>query len=611
MELDEEDFAQSKAKYERQKAHLESQLIDLNAREYRAVTPLERISRLARICEQDLGRVDDVSPSVEEDRSVDAMEEEVEQPPEPSPLPQNGDDQQDLLTPKQEDLDDAMSDAELDDDLLPAPILSTEAIRLPYLIKSPLTPLSERGAMQETVARQHASKAAVVAHLAAQTKDEGVLNQYLKHGYLRQYRQWQLELRLLDRGREEKERDDRQVSADPGPDPETNYSAIEAPIIESSRSRLHKFSSEYDIQKVLKESEETARIEQERLDRESKKIQADLEREAPIPDVFDKMMQQRRSYRDRNRYRNAGHLTDFFGYEPPMDTFTDQEHKKFLELFKERPKKWGEIAASLPGRSYADCIHHYYANKWDGRFREKRGKHRGKNTRGRGGKAAPRTRGSALMADLSRVEEDASNPPAYTETGRPRRAATRATYGEKDSDSKSVATTSAPGKKGIATLDPTGERTAKRRKTATGERVARRGRQPLAAAPAVSPATYDKESVPSKEDLARAQSLEEASLLTGLQAGRRGIPDTLAMFAQEDLSTPGDAGEGPRQPGQQSSQKTGPSSYWSVPEQTDFIKFISHFGTDFAGIAAHMGTKTQTMVRQTSSYPLVAYAYSI
>ncbi|KAK5703862.1 hypothetical protein LTR97_002875 [Elasticomyces elasticus] len=39
------------------------------------------------------------------------------------------------------------------------------------------------------------------------------------------------------------------------------------------------------------------------------------------------------------------------------------------------------------------------------------------------------------------------------------------------------------------------------------------------------------------------------------------------------------------------------SSYWSVPEQQDFVKYISYFGTDFAAIAAQMGTKTQTMIK--------------
>ncbi|GIZ44750.1 hypothetical protein CKM354_000794000 [Cercospora kikuchii] len=42
---------------------------------------------------------------------------------------------------------------------------------------------------------------------------------------------------------------------------------------------------------------------------------------------------------------------------------------------------------------------------------------------------------------------------------------------------------------------------------------------------------------------------------------------------------------------------TFPSSYWSVPEQTDFARYIAHFGTDFAAIANHMRTKSQLMVK--------------
>ena len=51
-------------------------------------------------------------------------------------------------------------------------------------------------------------------------------------------------------------------------------------------------------------------------------------------------------------------------------------------------------------------------------------------------------------------------------------------------------------------------------------------------------------------------------------------------------------------PGAQSvPAKQSASSYWSVPEQNDFVKYIGHFGRDFAAIAAHMGTKTQTMIK--------------
>ena len=44
--------------------------------------------------------------------------------------------------------------------------------------------------------------------------------------------------------------------------------------------------------------------------------------------------------------------------------------------------------------------------------------------------------------------------------------------------------------------------------------------------------------------------------------------------------------------------RAGASSYWSLPEVTDFPKNIAHFGTDWEAIANHMGTKTQTMVQE-------------
>jgi len=208
------------------------------------------------------------------------------------------------------------------------------------------------------------------------------------------------------------------------------------------------------------------------------------------------------------------------------------------------------------------------------------------------------------MADLNKAEEDMPILPALTETGRPRRAATRTTYGEKELDTKVIAMATTLGKKSAPALEPGTEKPAKRRKPTINDKGAKKIRQPIAVTSAASPIKYDTDNVATKEELARTrQSLEEASLLTGLQAGRQnGQTDTLAMFVQEDLSqtpVPGLAGDRPRQGGQPILQRSSASSYWSVPEQTDFIKFISHFGTDFAGIANHMGTKTQTMVEVT------------
>jgi hypothetical protein len=39
------------------------------------------------------------------------------------------------------------------------------------------------------------------------------------------------------------------------------------------------------------------------------------------------------------------------------------------------------------------------------------------------------------------------------------------------------------------------------------------------------------------------------------------------------------------------------SSYWSSSEQQDFRRYVAHFGTDFAAISAHMGTKSATMIK--------------
>ncbi|KAG6986645.1 hypothetical protein G7Y79_00075g099170 [Physcia stellaris] len=49
----------------------------------------------------------------------------------------------------------------------------------------------------------------------------------------------------------------------------------------------------------------------------------------------------------------------------------------------------------------------------------------------------------------------------------------------------------------------------------------------------------------------------------------------------------------------QSQSKDGPpiSSYWSLPDQTNFNNLIHHFGTNWQAIADHMKTKTQTMVK--------------
>ncbi|KAI4728721.1 hypothetical protein E4T49_03467 [Aureobasidium sp. EXF-10728] len=640
MDLDEEDFAQSKAKFERQKAHLEAQMIDLNARQYRATTPLEQIARLANITVHDLPTTKDSTSKEAKDDVMEGMETSeapasVVSPLHPSSPRIQEDIGTDLIIPKKEQIDEtetvavppiltaykqseadrALESAEANENddidmdgsedldfITPEPKRSIETINLPYLTKAPLTPLSDLGAFHENMARLNAAKPALVIHYQAQAEEAKGLQKDLHEEYLEKYRAWKLETQLLDHERASKESEERQMSVELGLDIESSP-VLENTAPESRSTRLHKFSSEYDIQQVLKQSEETARLEQEKVERESRRAQIDLEKEAIPPETWDQASREKRTFKNMNRYRDPICLTEIFGYEPEFDTFTEAEHKRFVELFKERPKQWGEIAAQLPGRSYADCIHHYYKYKWDGRFKEKQ-KRRTKGGGRRGGKTG-RARGSQMMSDLPKLpgEEDSSSGPMLTETGRPRRAATRTAYtAEKDPEVKPATVSTTTTKKVPATGEVGSEKPAKRRKTtAAGDKPQKRGRQTLVSSTTsvTSPAGTDKEAALS-EDFARAKQLEDAALLTGILTGTRAIGGPQQVeYAHDPLPAQitNDPAERTRAPAQPPMQRSSASSYWSVPEQTDFVKFIAHFGTDFGAIANHMGTKTQTMVK--------------
>jgi hypothetical protein len=102
--------------------------------------------------------------------------------------------------------------------------------------------------------------------------------------------------------------------------------------------------------------------------------------------------------------------------------------------------------------------------------------------------------------------------------------------------------------------------------------------------------------------------LEDASLLAGLQGGpaiqsiEKGpayvdVPQKQRVPVPTPIERP-DTGSGDKPKAQTSAQqRTGPSSYWSVPEVNDFPKNMAHFGTDWTAIANHMKSKTATMVR--------------
>lgn len=72
----------------------------------------------------------------------------------------------------------------------------------------------------------------------------------------------------------------------------------------------------------------------------------------------------------------------------------------------------------------------------------------------------------------------------------------------------------------------------------------------------------------------------------------------LGQDAEEHASrTPRNLSDPVSQARPTSAAKKGKSSYWTVAEQTDFVKWVAEFGTDFDTIGELMDNKTATMVR--------------
>lgn len=597
-DLEIEDPALFEAKFERQKRELESQLVDLSSKDVRATTPLESIARLARVSTKDLERFRERDQEMDLDEPQDVPQDRHQPPSDES--------EESVVTPTGDDnAAVTIKDGEADGPASrsyrrPTP----EAINLPYLFKEPTSAFHDSLEFRSALQRQEDVKEIVASGLEDQATRDQDAEEDLEAVFAEHYRRWKAECEDLDREREAEDRMERQQSDEPGPELDLSPNPMPASSTAEGRRAL-KFSSDYEFQQVLKQSEETARLEREKQDIELKKVQADMEKEAVIPDQMTANEFQRVCFIDNNRLCDPRSLTRIFTYQPPVDNFTDQEQQIFIAAYKETPKKWTEIATLLPGRFARDCIRHYYANKWDGRFKDNR-RRKGGARRGRGGKSAPRGKGSAAMADLGRSEDLVQS---VSDSGRPKRAAAPTTFGERELDAKNALQGQSSAKRqGVNKQDgePASEKQVKRRK-GMGEKPGRKpkaSQQPLAqiaAAPSMSPNARFVPSVPSKEDPAMIQSLAEASLLTGFHTSNRNTNSETAhpVYIQETYpqSMPMQEEMERKHAAPTASTKPSASSYWSVPEQSDFVKYIAHFGTDFAAIAAHMGTKTQTMIK--------------
>ncbi|KAI9870682.1 MAG: hypothetical protein M1830_003927, partial [Pleopsidium flavum] len=599
MDLDEEDFADSESRFSREMAILEAKRPGAPRNIKSAVMKNTTVTYLYGFAES---RPKDVSNTERRPRgSADA----TRQCPLGLPSPK-ADETSDF---KMEDASSALQEVPLN--RVPTPAIES----LPFLNSGPPTPFSELDVVQENVNNNEQVKRAIRSEVLRQRDDVAKKHEQLRGAYAALYKPWRLMVEEMDN----KKKDETFATPAPtSPAPAMSPVVTPAPLIEGRRPG--KYSTELDMERILRETEAQAREQQEQQDLEVK-AKTDTEKEAMIPDMLDEYEAEARVFKDTNQFVDARLALGMFTFVPPVDDFTSEEQKIFTDSFLIYPKKWGKIAEALPDRDYKQCIEHYYLTKEEAKYKVKLNRRWSKKGRKAGRGPQTRPKSNALMSDLGAHPElydgDEFEAPAIavTDTGRPKRAAAP-TFGDNALEAEPATPMLTPGRKAVTAKGDTNvessiERpTAKRAKTTqTREKGQKRGKAPLlAAAPGPSPQKYEREDSrgksrePKLEDEQKAKDMEVANSLASLQAGQMtgSVSEQAAYnenwFGQAPL--PAGQNEITRQQQQKAASQT--SSYWSVPEQQDFAKLVAHFGTDWPAIATWMKSKTHIMVPQSS-----------
>lgn len=471
---------------------------------------------------------------------------------------------------------------------------------LPFLNSGPPTPLSDLEVCRENISIQERLKDTFCSELSKKQKEIAKKNAVLRDEYISYYKPWRLAIWEMDRFKDKKP-----MTPGPASPPAPPAPVSPAPTQEGRESRRYKGNSELDFLNALRASEISAQEELERRRTKMATARPDLSREAVIPDMLEREEEIARIYKDVNNIVEARHALDVFGFIPPRNDFTEKEHEIFTNAFMAHPKKWGKIAESLPGRTFKQCIIHYYLTKEEIKYKAKLNKRWSR--RGRGKQKSTRPKSNALIADLGVVKPDfdgEEEPAPVTDTGRPRRAAAP-TFGDYNEPEGSVT-----GRRGQMSKDgELIEKPASRRggRTAGGTRGQRRGRttQPEQKSQGPTPQSTTPITVMPQMDLSadglvesimpQDRELIEKELNPQIPRSRsvRGrAKDGMYVFDTTEAETimpakPMETGYGGMQP----------TSYWSVPEQRDFPRLLAHFGRDFEGISNFMKTKTTVMVR--------------
>ena len=611
MDID-DDSAKREQTFQQNKARLESKMLDLSARHLRGCSPLREMNLLARLSLEDLSTFFDAPPPRSRKPTTQRA---VSQPSLKSP---NATDEQDSvpepkeLRPSSQPILRVSRVPKPQPKLSPSPVGSPELRSLPFLQAGPPTPFSDREELQENLKRHEVLEQTLRNELrqrleTAEDEDADLCEEYEHH-----YRVWRQHVRDLDA--EQKEREDIECQDPSEQAAPTSVTETSPPLQTPSEGRrrgLH--ATDYELEKVLEMSKlEAEREAQEKRERDAANAKPNWELEAVVPNLLPAQDVIVTQFADTSCLRDPKQMVMAWDLVPPEDDFTQEEHDTMLQNFKDFPKKFGKIAGGLPDRSYKDCINHYYATKWDGKYkppRDKRRKPKAPSVRRRDA----RPRANALISNLNEDAkpdlydgDDAAAPlNAYTESGRPKRAAAP-TFKDKDlsGEQSSVSTPVKKPGKGEQSSERTTEKPGRKPRASNKEPRQRKPR--IQAAPrrdSISPERVETDPdgpdqlQPSARDFEGANALAALGNVPQPLIAQRPTNAPAFMVGPSHSRTAVGPEAGKIQTVRSGHHATGTSSYWSVQEVEMFPQLISKYGTDWTSIASEMGTKTHTMVK--------------
>ena len=410
--------------------------------------------------------------------------------------------------------------------------------------------------------------------------------------YNSKFPMWRQDIAILEQER-------RELHPSPAPaSPAPSVAPSVTPSLQHERTRGARNTTEADLEKAILMSQQSAKEEEERREREAaSNSQPNYETEAVVPPMLKPSDEELSFFEDTNKLIPVELAVDVFAYMPPEDDFTEEEQLAFISAYCQYPKKWSKISEAVPGRSYKDCITHYYLTKNEAKYKVIWRNSQPKRKRGR---AATKPRSTALLSELV-YDNDGDAAVAVTDTGRPRRAAAP-TFGDTPGDSD-IATPVPPSKRLALNKEPNGETVVAkvgRGRKAGGVTKTRRTKAQMQAdqqaanlLPAgVTDGSPQKPPIVARERARTLLRADDGSMRPEMTAS----PDMPRMMDVEMAQYPlTDADRLPLSNAHAASNQ--PTSYWSVPEQQKFPQLIAYFGRDFGSIADFMKTKTLTMIK--------------